>query len=496
MLKPSILRGRIRRFCFALLAGASLLTLAACVSIPDDPDALKQRDMTRARLAENIKLARDQWPDTQWWKRYEDPQLTRLIEQALKDGPSLQVAAAHIGTARAALQRDTSEKGINVGLNATTSRTLYSADGFFPPPIGGAYYTETTVEAAARYDFDWWGKHKSAIAASLGEVNARQAEFAQAERTLSTAVAERYFALQGANARLSNMQELLSIQRDSLADSQRRVDHGVANNNSAHIAEFGLATLSKQMAQLETQISLEREALRALLGADAQALTDLTPVSLPQAPSALPSRLGIELLARRPDLQAARWRIEASLNRIEATQAAFYPDINLTAFFGSDVLSLNQLFNTAARTMAIAPVLTLPLFDSGRLKAALAAARGQRNEMIADYNQSVVHAVEEVAQNGAAVQGLQNQYAQQIASETATNAILRSTKERYDHGLAGRNALLTAELIVREQQDVNIQLKTQLLLADVDLIKALGGGYVATENGSGASAPIKMATKK
>jgi len=471
----------LRRSAATLLAGGLLLSCAACVTIPDDRNLLPQQDVARAQLATDIKLAREGWPQAQWWTRYNDPQLNRLVAQALQNGPTLQIAAARVSEARAALQHDTSDKGPNVGLNATTSRTLYSAEGFFPPPIGGSYYTETTVEAVAQYDFDWWGKHKAAIAAALGEVNARRADYAQAEQTLAAAIAQSYFNLQGARTRLVNLQDMLTLQRTMLADNEKRIANGVANNDGEHLAQVGVAMLEQQIAQREAYIASEREALRALLGADNHALADIAVQPLPQALPALPSNLGIELLARRPDLQAARWRVEASLDQIDSAKAAFYPDINLSAYFGSDVLSLDKLFNAAARTMSIAPTLTLPLFDSGRLKASLEAVRSQRNEMIADYNQSVFNAVREVAQAGIGLQAVQRQIDRQADAETAAAAFLHSTEARFKHGLTNRNTMLVAELAVREEQDTGLQLKNQLLLADVALIKALGGGYQAVQ---------------
>ncbi|MDB5889084.1 MAG: Outer rane component of tripartite multidrug resistance system, partial [Rhodocyclales bacterium] len=230
---------------------------------------------------------------------------------------------------------------------------------------------------------------------------------------------------------------------------------------------------------LDTQIGREREALRALLGADNAALADLMPHALPTVDTALPSSLGIELLARRPDLQAARAHVEASLSRIEVAQAAFYPDINLTGFFGSDALSFDKLLNASSRTLFIGPTLTLPLFNSTRLQAGLGVARSQRNELIADYNQSVFEAVREVAQAGISLQGLQQEMqAQGAATQTAT-ATLRSTQARFRQGLADNSGVLGAQMTVFQQHGQDLQLQAQALLADVALTKALGGGYRA-----------------
>ena len=461
---------------FAVLVG-----MAGCAQIPADHDTLLQQDLAGVQLAANIKLARDGWPEAQWWRSYGDEQLNRLIGDALRDGPTLQAAAARIGSARAALTLDSADRGMNVVLNATTNRQRYSANGLLPAPIAGSYFTESKLQVSANYDFDWWGRHRSLIAAAVGEVNARQAEYAQAEQTLAAAVAQSYFNLQMAWTRLANLQEIRAVQSELVADKVKRIVNGLASIDEQRAAEADLTNLNKQYAALDAQTGREREALRALLGADSTALADLTPHPIPDTPHALPSALGIELLARRPDLQAARWRVEASLGRVEATQAAFYPDINLTGLFGFDALALDKLLAAASRTPFIGPTLSLPLFDSGRLQARLGAARTQRNEMIADYNQSVFKAVRDVAQEAVALRGLEIQIKEQAATAEATNALLRSARARFKQGLADRSAVLTARLAVLKQQDAKLDLKSQELLAEVTLIKALGGGFRAQQ---------------
>lgn len=468
-----------KRRTSALAACALLLTTAACVSIPADKDALPQRDIASAQLAASIKLARDGWPQAQWWTRYDDAQLNRLITQALKAAPNLQVAAARIGTAHASLDFNRGDQGVRVDVNAVSDRQRYSSNGFFPPPIGGSYYTETTPQIVANYDFDWWGKHKAAISAALGEVNARQADYAQAEQTLAAAIAQSYFTMQGDWARLDNLKKIEALQTELVADKAKRIAHGVASSDSERLAEIDLGNVKQQVTMLETQIAHQREALRALIGADAQALGDLNPQPLPDLPPSLPSKLGIDLLARRPDLQVARWHVEASMSQIEVTQAAFYPDINLMASVGTDVTTFDKLLNAGSRTLYFGPTLTLPIFDSGRLKARLESARSQRNELIADYNQSVVNAVREVAQAGVSLQGVQKQIEEQTATTNASKAVLRSVQARFKQGLADHASMLSAELTVDKQEDASLQLKDQQLLGNVALIKALGGGYQA-----------------
>ena len=464
-----------------ILPCALLLALGACASIPGDNDVLPQRDLAGAQLAQGIRLAHEGWPPALWWTRYGDTQLNALIQQALKDGPGMQSANARFATARAALQFNVADQGAKLDLDAAMNRQRYSANGFFPPPIGGAYYTETTPQFVATYDVDWWGKRKAAIGAALGEVNARLAENAEAEENVVTAVAQTYYSLQADWARLATLKEVQDLQQQLVMDKAKRIAHGVAASSTERQAEIDLGATRQQVTRLETQAAHEREALRALIGGDARDLGDLVPRPLPQPEPALPARLGGDLLARRPDLQAARWRVEASLDRIDSAKAAFYPDINLTGFVGNDVIEFSDLLKYPSRTFYLGGTFYLPLFDNGRLKAKLAGSRSQRNEAIADYNQAVVNAVREVAQQGVAIVGVQKLMEEQSATTGASNALLKSSEARYGRGLADQATLLAAQLTVKRQRDAELQLQGQQIQNEIALVKALGGGYTVPQ---------------
>ncbi len=468
-------------FPIKILPCAVLLALGACASIPGDNDVLPQRDLASAQLAQGIRLAREGWPPALWWTRYGDTQLNALIQQALKDGPSMQAANARFATARAALQFNVADQGARLDADASINRQRYSANGFFPPPIGGAYYTETTPQLVASYDLDWWGKHKAAIGAALGEVNARLAENAEAEENLVTAVAQTYYSLEADWARLANLKEAQDLQQQLVTDKAKRIAHGVAASSAERQAEIDLGATRQQVTKLETQVAQQREALRALIGGDARDLSDLAPCPLPQPEPALPAVLGGDLLARRPDLQAARWRVEATLNHIDSAKAAFYPDINLTGFVGNDVIAFEDLLKAPSRTLFLGATFNLPLFDNGRLQAKLAGSRSQRNEAIADYNQAVVNAVREVAQQGVAIVGVQKLIDEQKATSGASKALLKDAQARYDRGLADQATLLSAQLAVKRQRDVELQLQGQQVQNEIALVQALGGGYLAQQ---------------
>jgi multidrug efflux system outer membrane protein len=453
------------------------LALAGCAAIAPDTHPLAKRDIASSELSSNIKLAHEGWPEAQWWTAYHDEQLNAIIKQALASGPSLEVAAAHIGTARSSLSRSLADLGLETSLYANANRQRYSGTGLFPAPIGGAYYTEETLRLDLRYNFDWWGKNRAQVAAAVGELNAGRATYAEAEQALAASITQSYFRLQGAWARLANTEQLAATQTALVQDQAKRVARGLTTADDQRAADMELSLIRKQQMQLKSDIEHEREALRALAGADNTALADLKPVTLSPTPHALPARLGIELLARRPDLQAARWKLEASLSRIDAAKAAFYPDLNLTGSIGLDTVKVENLLQAASRTLYLGPTLSLPLFDSKRLDAQLDGARTARNERIAEYNQTIIEAVRDVAQGGAQLQGIEQQITQQTAATASARAQVASAQARMDQGLANNASVLNARLALLKQQDADLYLQQIQLLAEVALTNALGGGY-------------------
>jgi multidrug efflux system outer membrane protein len=470
----------VRTFSLTRVAGAVLaLALAGCAHIPADTSHAAAPDFARAQHAAAIALARDAWPAAQWWREYQDPQLDDLVARSLKDGPTLAVAQARVASARAAVATQRAAEGGYVNLDAGLNRQRYSSNGLFPEPIGGNFFNDTTLQVKAGYDFDWWGKRRALVAAALGEANARQAEASMAAQALAASVAQSYFRLQMTWARLDNTNAAAAVWRELLAGRKERIAHGLATIDDQRGAELELGTLAEQAERLATQAAREREVLRALVGAGSESLGSLAKRAPEPAADALPARLGMELLARRPDLQAARWRVEAALGRVKASEAAFYPDLNLSAALGLNAISVTKLLQISSRTMLAGAAFELPLFDSGRLDAGLGQARAVRDEMIADYNESVLNAVRDVAVEGATLQGIEQQRRAHAQAAEASARLEANAQARFQRGLADRAALQQAKLAVLRQQDAALQLQDAQLQTQVALAKALGGGYRA-----------------
>lgn len=465
----------------ALTALAAALT--ACVSVPPEPHAVAAPAAPRVELPDDIRAAGDRaWPADDWWARYGDAQLDALVSRALHSSPSLAAAGARLQAAQQSLIVARAAAGAEAGVTAGANRQRYSANGLFPAPIGGASFNDFSTQLQARYEADLWGRQRAQVAAAAGEDFARRAEAAQVRQALAGAVARSYFELQGLWALAANLREQAAAQQVLQGDRERRVAHGLASADEPRAEAARLAALRERIAEAEAGAVGQREALRALVGASGagdDALATLQPRPLPDARATLPPQLGYELLARRPDLQAARWRVESAMSRVEAAQAAFYPSIDFSAALGLDALTLPNLFKTASRTFFVGPSLALPLFSTGRLKGQLGQARSVRDELIADYDQRVLDAVRDVAQAAAALQGLAAQAREQQQAAALAEAQQRSAEARERQGLAGRAVTVQAGLAVLRERQAALQLGRQRLQAEVALTQALGGGFHA-----------------
>ncbi|MFL6656745.1 MAG: efflux transporter outer membrane subunit [Massilia sp.] len=466
-----------RRLTVGALAAA--FALSACVSIPPDRQQVKAQALPAALADPALPLSAGAWPSPSWWTSYGDTRLTALIEQGLRAAPSLAAARARIGAANAAAALQEAQRGGQLGLEAGVNRQRYSGNGLFPEPIGGTFHNDVSVGLKASYDFDWWGRHRAQVAAALGEVNARRADEAQARQVIAAAIARSYAELQFLQARQANAAQQMQVAQALVKERQLRIAHGLARIDEQRGAELDVARLEQLAARLDAASRRERETLRALAGGDPKLVLEPSALTASAPPHVLPDALGVQLLAHRADLQAARFRVEATLGRVNAAQAAFYPDLNLSAGLGLDALSLGSLLRANSLTVLVGSALQLPIFDNGRLGAALGTVRAQRDEVVADYNQAVINAVRDVAQQADSLHGIDAELARQAGARAAAEALRKAARQRIDNGLGERATLLQAEATVLSQADIALQLRQAQRQAEIALNQTLGGGFDA-----------------
>ena len=203
----------------------------------------------------------------------------------------------------------------------------------------------------------------------------------------------------------------------------------------------------------------------------------------------LPGVLPSELLGRRPDIVAARWRVEAAGKEIHAAKAKFYPSLNLTALGGVVNSEVDQLLKSSSTFAFLGPALSLPIFDGGRLRANLDKTDAQYDLAVADYNQSVVGALREVADQVNAVRSLADQAAAQQQALNTAQAAQDLAQQRYRAGIGSYLDVLVVEEQLLVAQKRLAELQSRQILVSVKLSQALGGGFTPTSDTATLAAP-------
>ncbi len=437
-----------------------------------------------------IHLANSDWPAARWWEAYDDPQLNMLINRALQNSPTMQAARLRISQSQSTVELARSAMGLQATAVAAQKNRLRITDKSFSWPYSyslpvdknGPWYTLNTVGVGAQLNIDLWGADRARVAAAIGEKNARLAETAGIELDIASSVAQLYFAMQATFQKIALLQELEGIARFSVEAHEHRTRRGLEDSVDVANAQAEQLAARQQIISAEGMLTQYRETLRALIGADAQSMPAIHPVALPALQETLPPSLSFELLARRPDLQALRGYVTASLSQVDAAKAAFYPHFDIKAFWGYNALSVGDLFKSSFQQINLLPGLYLPIFDGGRLNANLQSVRTASNILIKQYNQAVLDAVRDVAISSSQLNDLNQQRALQQLKVTAAQTTTDSARAHYQRGLLSRYAAEEARRAVLAQQLLLLDIEAQRLSTDITLIKALGGGYRGSSN--------------
>jgi multidrug efflux system outer membrane protein len=397
------------------------------------------------------------------------------------------IARTRVAQAKSDVELVRTGSSLQVVALAMLDREHVSANGFLGPfalnepelGLTGPWYTEGIVGLGASLNVDIWGKQRAQVAASLGVSNARIAETAAIELEISTDVAQLYYGIQVTFQLVDLLTESNKLAIFSTQAHEARAARGLEPRTLLEESRAQQLAIEQQIVSAQGTIRQLRESLRALVGAGPDGLPAIQPLALPRSEPALPTTLAYELLARRPDLQAMRWYVQASFDRIDAAKAAFYPSFDIKAFFGYNALHLADLFTHASQQINLIPGLYLPIFDGGRLNANLSGAREASNLLIEQYNQAVLNAVRDVAQTGSRLQDLDARTSLQKARIESISFARDSAEAHYQRGLSSRLTAFEARQPVIAEQVALLTLEGQTLSAEIALTKALGGGYRA-----------------
>jgi NodT family efflux transporter outer membrane factor (OMF) lipoprotein len=465
-----------KRWKGCYLSVVALSLLSACANIPD-LDAPAQPRPVDARKSFDAPLG--EWPTGQWWQAFGDPQLDQLIAEGLATSPSLEQAGARLreAAARAGLAR--AARLPSLGLDAAADERKLTYKGIFPPnavPRGWNDYGRATLDFS--WELDFWGKNRMALEGAVSEVRASEAEDAAARVLLTTSLAQTYVQVQDLFVQLDLAHQALKAVESSEQLVRRRFAEGLENEAALEQAHARSNQATAELAEVGERMSLARDALAALAGQGPdRGLQVIRKDLLTRRPFGLPAALAADLLGRKPEVVAARWRVEAAAKRMGVAKTAFYPNVNLVAFVGFESLGLKNLGASGSDTGSVGAAVHLPIFDGGRVAANYRATGAQYDAAVAGYDAAVTQALRETADAVRSLQSLDDRLRPTQAALASGEKAYRLARRRYEVGLVDFQSVLIAEDAVLQIRRAEAALRSRGVLLDIALIKALGGGF-------------------
>lgn len=448
---------------------ATALLVSGCAALMPPPPAIDAGIDRDWAWSQGIEAPPMEAVDLDWQAFFVDARLHRLIEQALEHNRDLRVAALNVERARAQYRIQGAERLPGVGINGSMTRT--GGD----PPVSTQYSVGVGI---AEFELDLFGRINSLSEAALSEFLATGAAQRSVRLALIAEVAGLWLTL-AADLELQRIAEAtLESHETGFALTQQRYELGAVSALDLAQARTVVESVRADAARLQGQVAQDLNALRLLVGGSIDSSL-LPPAFTPEvsAVPALPAAMPSSILLRRPDIVAAEHRLLAANARIGAARAAFFPAIRLTGSIGTASPELSGLFDSGTRVWSFVPAIHLPIFQGGRLRAALGAARVDRDIAIAEYERAIQSGFREVADALALSGTLARQIEAQQALAEAAERAHELSEARYRAGRDSFLNLLEAQrtLYSARQSQVAVQLTEQL--NRVTLYKALGGGW-------------------
>lgn len=456
------------------------LLLGGCAAVPNlgpKPDLLSAEVATRGLPAGSGSA----YPEAEWWSKLGDPQLAALVEEALRGSPTLAIADARARRAEGYVQASGAAllPALSGSANAGWAKQSYN-NGFPAQFVPQGWQQTGRASLDLSYELDFFGRNRAAFRATRAESKAASIEREAARLALAASVASAWAELGRAGAEQELARDTLRLRKESAALVQRRVTNGLDTKAELRQAQSAVAQADTELQAAAERMALSRNALAALLGAAPERGASIQPPGTAPQPFPIPANLPLELVARRADVAAARLRVEASSARIDEARAAFYPNVNLLSFVGLQSLGFSNLTAAGSDIGQAGAAVSLPIFQGGRISGNYRVARANYDEAVAQYNDTLLRAVREVADAVASQQSLASQLVSARSAVAAASEAHGLARRRYEGGLSPYLAVLSAEdaLLASRRQLVAIEARS--FTTNVQLIRALGGGFAST----------------
>ncbi|HVS62771.1 MAG TPA: efflux transporter outer membrane subunit [Thermoanaerobaculia bacterium] len=417
-----------------------------------------------------------------WWEDLADPRLAALVEEALAHNWDLAAAAARVEAAIASARIQGADLEPQIGVGAASRRSKQNFIGL-PIPGGEDRVLSTTstssgLSFSVSWEADLWGRLRARRSAAIFDSRAAAADLEAARLSIAGQVARAYFSLVELALQQRLAERTLDSRSRTLERVEARYERGLAPSLEVRLARTQREIVAAAVLARSEQLDAARRRLEVLAGRYPAGALDSAP-ELPAVGAPVPAGLPAELLARRPDVVAAEERVYAALAGVGAARASLLPQLSLTGSTGTASRELGDLLDTDLSVWSLAANLLQPLFQGDRLRADVDLAEASRDQTVAAWAQTLLRAFSEVEIALAAERLLEDRLAALARAAEEADRAARLAEDRYLAGLADYLSVLESQRQAFDTESQLLAARRARLLARVDLVLALGGGFEA-----------------
>lgn len=459
-------------FTLKRLSISTIFLLAGCVSLAPEyqrPAAPVPQQFSLSR--NGLMPAAQNYQDSGWRNFFADPQVTRLIAEALSNNRDLRMAALKVEEARA--QFNVTDADRYPQLNASSGIT-YSGGLKSDKPTSQEY--DAGLELS--YELDFFGKLRNMSEADRQNFFASEEARRAVHILLVSSVSQSYFSQQLAYKQLRIARETLKNYQQSYAFVEQQLVTGSTNVLALEQARGQIESTRAEIAKREGELAQANNALRLVLGTYRVLPAENGASDSAMTPVKLPPNLSSDILLQRPDIMEAEYQLKAADANIGAARAAFFPSISLTSGLSTSSTALSSLFTPASGMWNFIPKIDIPIFNAGRNNANLKLAEIRQQQSVVNYEQKIQAAFKDVADALALRDSISNQIDAQQRYLDSLQITLQRARGLYASGAVSYIEVLDAERSLFATQQTLLDLTNSRQVNEINLYTALGGGWV------------------
>lgn len=462
-----------------VLIATAVFLVSGCV-----PMIQKATPMVETTITNDLNKSLAQWEQhdshlvREWWRGFGDTQLDSLVEESLTSAPSLLTLEARYSQANTIIASAQSRNLPHISAEASVMRERFSENHIFPAPLGGSTNTQYQPALTLDYDFDFWNERHSRILAAQNNALSQRATIEATKIALSSAICETYLSWSYDEQKIEVLSALEQLSRDELKIIEKQYQLGLIDGVGINTKKSDLAKIKQREEELKRSIEGKKEAICVLGGFLPSRADGFNMPRIRQDFSlSLPKEVLLNLLAHRPDVAIAKYTALSKNHTIEETKAQFYPNISLSGAIGFTSFNWAKLLDHSSYTPSAGVALSLPLFDWGERKANLQNSVSDYNASVYAYNGVIINAANEVVMLLKKSKHLELQRQFHEDEMTVKKANETIARKKLTQGLSNKLPFLSEQKVVREAELKTLSLKEIKTALQINLIKALGGGY-------------------